>query len=251
MTAQRGDWQGYFGPGPSPEEIPISRSEDGGRTWETQTIPGADIPRNLIVEPDGSLLMVRALKPDWRNRGDGSSNLQLARSKDGAKTWEVSEGLVDWDFTQFGELSTIRLEDGRLLSAIRRQIPGTKGEGFEDTVITESSDDGGHWAKPRQMTNTAEVQVHLAKLDDGRLLATYSNYHLPWGTYAIVSADDGESWDLEHRIQLSLSASYWVGWPVTLQLPDGSLITSYTATTHWKQPKDGRNTCEVVRWRLP
>ena len=104
------------------------------------------------------------------------------------------------------------------------------------------------------MTNTAEVQVHLTKLHDGRILATYSNYHLPWGTYAIVSTDGGKSWDLEHPIQLSLSAGYLVGWAVTLQLPDGSLITSCTATTYYQQPPEqtssARNTCEVVRWCL-
>ncbi len=245
---------------PKVEEISISRSEDGGQTWETQMIPGADYPRNLIVEPDGSLLMVRALKSDWLNKGDGSPNLQLARSKDGAKTWEFSEGLVNWDFTQFGELSTIRLEDGRLLTAIRRQIPGTEGEGFEDTYVTDSSDDGKHWATPWRMGNTGEVHAYLTELDDGRILATYVNYHLPWGIYAVISEDGGKTWSIDNPIELALSADLDSGWPVTLQLPDRSLITCYGSTTYlqvdcynpdymkWASEKQ---TCEIVRWHLP
>ena len=240
LTAQKG----YFGPGAKQDEIPISRSEDGGRTWETTMLPGSDYPRNLIVEPDGSLLIVRG----FSKRAD-NPNLQLCRSRDGGRTWEVSEGLVAWDYTQFSEVSAIRLQDGRLLAALRRQVPGTSGEGFQDTVITESLDNGEHWAKPWQLTNNAEVHVYLTELNDGRILATYSNYHLPWGTFAVVSTDGGRSWDLDNPIQVALSADLYVGWPVTVQLPDDSLLTCYASTSYLKQPPE-TTTCEVVRWRL-
>ena len=246
MSAQRG----YFGPGSkSKESINMARSTDGGRTWETYNLPGADYPRNMIVEPDGGLLFVRAVKSDWDGDGDGSPNLQLCRSKDG-RTWTFTEGAVDWDFQAFGEVSAIRLKDGRLLAALRRQIPKTKGEGFEDTVITESSDDGKTWSKPRVMVNTAEVHVYLTQLEDGRILATYSNYHLPWGAYAIVSRDGGKTWDRDHPIRLTASADLYVGWPVTLQLKDRSLITASALTAYLRQPPETTAT-EVVRWRLP
>lgn len=231
-----------------PFEMHVCRSSDGGRTWERDTLPGQDYPRNMIVQPDGSLLMVRALEFGWR--GGGSPNLQICRSTDGGKTWQLSEGVVDWDYTAFGEISAIRLKDNRLLAALRRQIPNTHGEGFEDTVLTESSDDGAHWSKPRVMVNTAEVHVFLTELHDGRILATYSNYHLPWGVYAILSRDGGRTWDRDHPIQLALSADYYVGWPATLQLADQSLITSYALTAYVKQPPETTVT-EVVRWRLP
>ncbi len=240
----------YFGPGAKLDEIYIARSADGGRTWETQTLPGSDYPRNMIVEPDGTLLMIRALESGWSSKGKGSPNLQLCRSKDGGRTWQFSEGIVDWNYSGFGEVSAIRLKSGRLLAALRRQIPGTRGEGFEDTVLTESLDEGGHWSKPRPMVNTAEVHVYLTELKDGRVLATYSNYHLPWGVYAIVSTDEGKFWDLDRPIQLALSADIYVGWPVTLQLADGSLITSYAITAYLRQPPETTVT-EVVRWHMP
>jgi hypothetical protein len=247
LTAQGG----YFGPGAIADQIPVSRSRDGGRTWETEMIPGDDYPRNVIVEPDGSLLMVRALKSDWALKGNGSPNLQLGRSKDAGKRWEFSEGKIDWDYPAFGEVSAIRLRTGTYLATLRRRIPGTSHdwEGYEDTVVTYSKDGGKNWAKPWPMSCTADVQAYLTELHDGRILSTYSNYHLPWGVYAILSKDEGKTWDLERPIQLALSAGIWVGWANTLELPDHTLITSYASTTYYNQLPD-RTTCEVVRWRV-
>ena len=55
-----------YGPGATHDRIPISRSSDGGRTWQTIELMGPDYPRNMIVEPDGSLLFVRAIEWDWK-----------------------------------------------------------------------------------------------------------------------------------------------------------------------------------------
>ena len=241
---------GYFGPGAKQDEHPLSRSEDGGRTWETTMYEGADYPRSFVVEEDGSLLMVVAARPDWHNEGHGSPNLRLGRSADCGRTWSFSEGAIDWDWPGFGEVAAIRLGKGRLLAALRRQLPETTGEGFEDTVLTESTDEGETWSRPRQLTTTAQVHAYLTELHDGRLLCTYSNYHVPFGVSAILSADQGRTWDLDHTIRLSTSNGIWVGWPVTLQLPDRSLITSYAATAYPEQPPD-KVTSEVVRWQLP
>ncbi len=249
MIAHKADWT----PGTKADAVDnlhVARSSDGGRTWEFGTLPGlpsGDHPRNIMVEPDGSLLTIR---PSYLLRKP-TSNLQICRSKDGGETWQFSVGIVPREYTYFGEVSTVRLPDGRLLAALRCQIPGTAGQDFADTLLTESSDNGQHWSKPRRMTNTAEVHVYLTKLRDGRILATYANYHLPWGIYAIVSEDGGKTWDSDHPVQLALSADFYTGWPVTLQLADGSLITSYTIRAYLKRPTGQQNVTEVVRWRLP
>jgi hypothetical protein len=65
-----------------------------------------------------------------------------------------------------------------------------------------------------------------------------------------MSTDESKTWDVENPIQLALSADFYVGWPVTLQLADASLITSYAITAYVKQPPD-RSVTEVVRWRMP
>ena len=121
---------------------------------------------------------------------------------------------------------------------------------LENILIgTNSSDEGRHWTKPRAVGNMAEVYAYLTELDDGRIVLSYSNYHLPYGVYATVSYDGGNTWDNKNQIQLALSADFYLGWPVTCQLSDGSLITSYASTTYCKQTPEV-TTCEVVKWRL-
>jgi hypothetical protein len=237
------------GPDGVKEANPISRSVDGGVTWETHQAPGFDYPRNLIVEPDGSLLMVRAGQQPGKTEDETGPDFELCRSRDGGRTWTCGAGKVPWD-SYHGEVCAIRLRSGKLLAATRRSAPGTRdGHGNGEMMLTESSDGGKTWAKPWHMSNIGEVHTYLTELRDGRLLASYTNYHLPFGTSAVVSRNGGKSWDLAHTVQLALSAEAQGGWPVTLELPDGSLITAYAVTAYAKQPK--KFACEVVRWRLP
>ena len=56
--------------------------------------------------------------------------------------------------------------------------------------------------------------------------------------------------DLDNPVQLALSADVYAGWPVTLELPDGSLITSYASTSHYKESPD-HHCCEILRWSFP
>jgi len=130
-------------------------------------------------------------------------------------------------------------------------------EGGHNGSIEKSTDNGKTWSRPWQLTTTAQVHAYLTELDDGRLLCTYSNYHVPLGVSATVSEDGGKTWDWDNTIRLSTSTDIYVGWAVTLQLPDGSLVTSYAATTYQSEKPDPANlegfrrTCEVVRWRFP
>jgi hypothetical protein len=232
----------------------LARSEDGGRTWEVSHFVGIDYPRNLALEPDGSVTMITALESDWSNAGTGSPNLLIRRSKDSGKTWESFEGKVDWNWAGFGEVGALRLKDGRLLATLRRQIPGTEGESFEDSALTESLDDGRTWSRPWQLTRTAQVHAQMIELGDGRLLCSYTNYHVPFGVSAMLSSDGGNTWDLDNTISLSVSNDHYAGWPVTIELEDGSLITSYVVTSHRETPMSRPTcgiTCELVRWNLP
>lgn len=244
LTAQKGDYR----PGGAIDGIYTFRSQDSGRTWRKIPVDEGDFaypyPRNIIIDEDGSLLYLRPRR----------TNVELCRSSDGGETWTFSLGKVNWDAGDMpyvvAEIAVLRLGNGRLLAALRREIPDTSGEGFEDTYLTESEDNGREWSAPWRMSGTAEVHAYLTGLADGRLLATYANYHHPFGIFAMVSNDDGRTWDREHLIQLALSADCRTGWPVTLQLGDGGLITSYTVSIYVMEEKQ-RTACEVVRWRLP
>ena len=239
------------------------RSSDRGRTWRTDTINNPTVPRRLVVEDDGSLLMVRALRSQYLDYLYGdvgvpfapSPHLEIARSSDGGDTWSFSEGKVDWDNCRFGETCAVRCADGTLLCALRSNPPGTHGEGGQVTYLSRSTDQGATWSTPWIMGNTAEVQVHLLLLGDGRLLATYTNYHLPFGIWAIVSSDNGNTWSFDRPIQLAMSADCYTGWGSTVELDNGELVTCCCVCAYVNEPREPggaeRNVHEIVRWRLP
>ena len=243
------------GLGTRPDGVPPGtytfRSRDGGRTWEEIQVDEGEsrypYPRNIIVDKDGSFLYLR----------DDGIDIETCRSADGGDTWSFSVGKVDWDpkdmdiiTALFAEIGVLRTDDGRLLATLRREPPLTGGEGFEDTFIACSTDDGKSWSRPWRASDTAEVHGYLTELADGRILMTYASYHLPYGPIAVVSSDGGKTFDRDNPIQLAISSNCYAGWPVTLQLEDGSLITSY-ATTIYAEKDLPRSACEVVRWRLP
>ncbi len=71
-----------------------------------------------------------------------------------------------------------------------------------------------------------------------------------WNLNACRSSDGGRTWQRDRPVLLFHSADLYVCWTVTVELPDGSLITSYASTTYVRQPPN-TTTCEVVRWSWP
>jgi len=75
----------------------LYRSTDNGRHWQAHTIDGPVAARNIIVEADGSLLMMRTLRSAYlkylyESVGkpyDPSSDLELLRSTDAGRTWSL------------------------------------------------------------------------------------------------------------------------------------------------------------------
>ena len=122
-------------------------------------------------------------------------------------------------------------------------------------ILSESADGGITWSEPRPFLNYAVVHAHLLALADGRLLCSYATYHLPFGIFAVLSDDNGETWDTEHPIQLAMSLDMYTGWPTSIQLPDGDILTAYTITGYLEHPNNDEKTkdaaAESVRWKLP
>ena len=66
----------------------------------------------------------------------------------------------------------------------------------------------------------------MTKLKDGRLALAYGYRGEPYGIRARISSDGGESWGEE--IVLRKDAAVWdLGYPRTVQRPDGKLVTIY------------------------
>ena len=125
--------------------------------------------------------------------------------------------------------------------------PGTNYEMIQSNAFMESFDEGLTWSSPPKIPlDYSDVHAKVIKLTDGRLLCSYRNRsRLPFGVRAVFSEDNGQTWDTNHRILLGAHLNYYGGWQTDLQLPDGSMLTS------WAWHFDGPTTFEVIYWELP
>ncbi len=146
------------------------------------------------------------------------------------------------------EPNMIELPDGRLLCHIRGENAELFNGGDETlfTVFQSVSDDKGKtWSEPEMLLDeTGGAPPHLIQLSSGVLLSTYGRRKPPYGIMAMMSIDGGKSWEKDIRIYENL-VSDDLGYPSTIELNDGTLITVFYAKTAENKP------CEIMqqKWK--
>ncbi len=217
----------------------VQRSHDGGRTWERQEweVPGAHrlngFPRCTVLA-DGTVL---APLYDGGDVEADRVRVLVHRSEDNGARWQLrlvgsgaSGGYGD-------ESALVETEPGHVLCLIR-QAPQRLSEAW--------SDDGGRTWSEAIYTDIWGYPPHLLKLRDGRILCSYGHRREPLGVQAVISADGGRSWDLEHRAILRGDGeTVDLGYPISVQLPDDSIFTVYYMTI------GGMTHVAATRWELP
>jgi hypothetical protein len=101
---------------------------------------------------------------------------------------------------------------------------------MRETNLFRSEDDGRTWTHQGPITGRNEINAHLLRLKDGRLLLSYgTRVKGEFGVLARTSRDEGRSWSTPVRLVHSLS---WdCGYPSSVQLPDGKIVTAYYSKT--------------------
>ena len=199
-------------------------STDGGRTWSEKRPAPVFSPHGPIVGPDGALYWV------GKESRDGARVIAIWRTEDAGETWErfsevsYSPGqknantLPVWD-----EPNMIFLPDGRAICTLRVNLDGAVRHAI-------SRDGGKTWGWPQKMDVWGYPQ-HLCRLGDGHLIMAYGYRRDPRGVRACISDDAGETWDISHEIVFRHSgADNDLGYPYTIQLRDGRVLTVYYYT---------------------
>jgi sialidase-1 len=226
-------------------------SKDNGVTWsEPNYVDTAGMPFNNlegptdapIEMPDGSVIMALI---GYSPRGEvGNHASVLVRSTDQGKSWNYVSTIADDPSGKLGgflEPGIVRTTTGRIIAAMRNH-------GTDQAIwVTHSDDNGKTWAPVRKTTMIGHP-VDLIQISDGRIMATYGirngRHTTPGGIRACFSTDNGETWDLQTEVQLRNDFLNWdIGYPESLQMPDGSVLTVYyynlfnkffIGGTHWK-----------------
>jgi hypothetical protein len=216
----------------------VTRSKDGGKTWSEPTqIEVADIGigspfGRMLTLPDGSMLMAvygfaqRPRGEVWPYNRERDHSY-IFRSTDRGQTWsrlsEIGPGKE-----QLTETSLLRLPDGKILAVLR-----TRGDAM---VQSESTDDGRTWTPIQPL---APANVHpgdLTLLPDGRVLLIMGYRLPPFGVIGIVGDSQGH-FDWEKRFALVTDAANRdCGYPSSVVLKDGRVMTLYYATLAKDQP---------------
>ena len=257
-----------------PHGYRIHRSADRGRGWTVFELEdGLGMFRTVLEHDDGSLMLL-VTQNTYFDPAAPPSKAWFYRSTDDGCTWAQHAEIQQWEHPvgMFEEGHVIRLEDGRLLGVGRvigdipigdtpppRGIPTPRGDETGDhMIIMASSDEGLTWTEPLPLTDYAQPHGHLLRLHDGRILCSYANYAQPYGPYAMFSHDNGQTWDKTHTVQLALSLNCYAGWPTSIQLDSGEIVTTYAVTGYLEGegvslmvPGRGDCVCESVRWTPP
>jgi hypothetical protein len=119
--------------------------------------------------------------------------------------------------------STIALSEGQLLSAIRCRLDE---KSWIETY--RSTDHGQRWkldGTPAPDTGEGNPPS-MIRLQDGRVCLTYGYRAVPFGIRARLSRDGGRKWDPEIILRDD-GGGRDIGYPRTVQRPDGKLVTVY------------------------
>ncbi len=162
----------------------------------------------------------------------------LFRSTDSGATWGEPTLLGE----HFNETGLVVLRDGRVLAAMRSEVGR-----YLATIA--SSDQGRTWSTPVRITADHEHPADLIELADGRVLLTYGQRNTPRSVEAILSRDGGRTWDPSTKVKLAEEVRYGDnGYPSSVQIGDGSIVTMYYQVDHPEGALEGAKT-NLVIWQ--
>lgn len=197
-------------------------SHDCGKTFGRLYRSPVTSPHGITALRDGSLL--------WVGTEFGGSDIcAYTVCPDGTMT---KRGEIPHDgAAEYCEPHAIELQDGTLLCHIRAE----RDDLF--TLYQSQSFDGGRtWtAMRRLLPDLGGAPAHLLEHSSGILLSAYGYRCAPYGVRVMFSADNAATWDTDH-ILYSEGADDDLGYPASVELDDGTILTVFYAHPHADAP---------------
>jgi len=232
-------------------------SSDGGHTWEVSEDVQSP-PASPDAVPFGDVVIAGDCLAVSVYRASGS---HVLRSADGGRSWRYGSDIglgnhleTDLLVTTEGHwLAAVRTARGETTAprAVRLTDSGGNWAGWQEkgAILLCRSDDGGAtWEEGPRLSLPGQIPAHLLQLADGTILVTYGS-RIPEfrGVMGRISRDGGDSWSLPFRVVGDFLPQSDHGYPSTVQLEGGDLVTAYYCS---KSPWYQRYHMGVVRWNL-
>ena len=215
------------------------RSTDNGKSWEDPVKQVVSAPHGPIELFDGRLLYVgTAYVNDEKIIG-------VEQSTDDGISWKLISTIPISREDQIAvahEPHVVELKNGKLVVMIRYQ-PKDRSESY--LRQSESKDGGKTWSISYK-TDIWGYPPHLIQLKNGWLLVSYGVRREPFGEMACISKDGGKTWETDKEILIQSAMNSDLGYPASVQLDDGSILTVY-----YQIDKKGEKTSLLcTHWRL-
>lgn len=218
-------------------------SKDHGTTWGEAIQVPVSAPHGPVFTKSGRLLYLGKAFQSDNDEDNSAGEIKLYESFDEGESWEylstlpTPEGLIT-------EPYVTELPDGRLVGALR---VNTKPNYTMALCISE--DGGKTWDGPIP-TDISGSPPHFCVLSDGSVVLSYGRREKPMGIRAVISKDGFKTWSDEILItdEIISATRGDLGYPSTVELPDGKLLTVYyrpvgngdicsIAYTKWDKPQ--------------
>ena len=224
----------------------VRLSHDGGMTWDKAIQVPLTSPHGPTLLANGKLLYLGKYRPDGSYPQIRSYPIVAYESADGGRTWKQLAQLTlpeGADRNDWHEPHAVELPDGSILGGIRVHMNTPEIKPFT-IYLTYSYDGGTTWTVPTP-TGISGSPPHFLVHSSGAIVMTYARRDEKPGEYARISYDNGKTFGNE--IVLDDRAEDWdLGYPSTVELSDGSLMTVY----YQKQPGDRYCSILYTKWTL-
>ena len=185
----------------------------------------------------------------------GRGAIAAMNSTDGGATWNELGEVPLLPGTREGnyhEPHLAELPDGKLVGMIRiEECEGTpalkESEVVHFSMVQTTSVDGGKTWTTGEPLNFHGCPPHLMVHSNGTLICAYGRRQEPYGERVMISRDGGDSWDYDYVLRDD-GPDTDLGYPSTVELRDGSLLTMYYQKSDKVEDK-----CSLLwsRWQLP
>ncbi|MFA9478860.1 sialidase family protein [Phycisphaerales bacterium AB-hyl4] len=195
------------------------------------------LPFGMTRLPSGDIVAACYMLRDKAKPPGQSGTVMFLTSQDQGVTWRYLSGIQNNNLFTFSETAILPVANGELLAVLRtdwgdtpaEQRPEDASRGYGYFLYQSRSSDGGRqWSKPEQLPIWGHPP-HLLRLQSGNILMVYGHRREPYSIRAVLSRDDGKSWDMStlRTLRTFCPGHYDLGYPVATQVSDGAIICAY------------------------